>query len=200
VKPYVVLILAAGLSRRMGQFKPLLSIGGETITDHLISTFLACGVDVYVVVGYRAGELKAAIEHRGVTVIENPDYVHGMFTSVQAGAHALAPGYRAFFVMPVDMPLVRPSTILRLLVASSEHPGNIIYPVYGGKRGHPPLIPVSLAPVITGWKQEGNLREVLNLYERLALQVSVRDANIHVDIDTADDYRLLAKRFQRTKP
>jgi molybdopterin-guanine dinucleotide biosynthesis protein A len=36
VKPYVVLILAAGLSRRMGQFKPLLSIGGETITDHLI--------------------------------------------------------------------------------------------------------------------------------------------------------------------
>jgi molybdenum cofactor cytidylyltransferase len=197
VKPFAVLILAAGFSRRMGKFKPLLSIGGETITDHLISKFLSSEVEVYLVVGYRGEELKATIKNRNVTFVENPGYSHGMFTSVQAGARALMPGYEAFFVMPVDIPLVRPSTIRRLLTASVEHPGKIVYPVFHMKRGHPPLIPMSLAPVIAEWRRDGSLRAVLSSSERLALEVSVPDENILLDINTTDDYKLLVERFRR---
>jgi molybdenum cofactor cytidylyltransferase len=197
MKPFAVLILAAGFSSRMGQFKPLLAIDDETITDHLISTFVTNGVEVYLVVGYRGEELKSGIKNRDVTFVENPDYKHGMFTSVQAGVRALKPEYEAFFVMPVDIPLVRASSVQSLLTAYSEHPGKIIYPIFRTKRGHPPLIPMSLAPVIAEWKHDGSLRAVLSSYERLAFEVSVPDENILFDINTADDYKLLQERYRQ---
>lgn len=86
MKPFAAVILAGGFSSRMGQLKPLMPIGGEIIADHLISTFHACGADVYFVVGYRGDEVKSAIKSQGVTIVENPDYASGMFSSVQAGA------------------------------------------------------------------------------------------------------------------
>jgi molybdenum cofactor cytidylyltransferase len=197
MKTFAVLILAAGFSSRMGQFKPLLVIDGETITDHLISTFSSNGVEVYLVVGYRGEELKAGINSRDVTFVENPNYARGMFTSVQAGVRALKPEYEAFFLMPVDIPLVQPSSIRSLLAAYGEHPDRIIYPVFRTKRGHPPLVPMSLAPVIAGWRHDGSLKAVLNSYEKLALEVNVPDENVLFDINTADDYKRLTERYRR---
>jgi len=196
VKPHAAIILAAGLSRRMERFKPLLSVGGKTFIDHLISTFLSNDTEVYVVVGYHGEELREATKDRNVVIVDNPDYKLGMFTSVQAGVHALSSGYDAFFVMPVDIPLIRPATIKSLLATSRQYAGRIIYPVFRKKRGHPPLIPMDLAQTIIGWKKDGNLREVLNSLESLSMEVSVPDSNILLDIDTADDYRLLVERIQ----
>jgi len=195
MKSFAVLILAAGFSRRMGQFKPLLKIDGETIIDHLISTFIMNKVEVYVVVGYRGQELKSSINNRDVTVIENSNYAHGMFSSVQAGVSSLKSGHKSFFVMPVDIPLVKISTIKLLRNAYKEHPYKIIYPVFNNRRGHPPLIPISLAPIIAEWEQDGNLRAVLNAYEKVSLEVAVNDENILLDINTDKDYQALLKRF-----
>jgi len=196
VKSHAAIILAAGFSRRMEKFKPLLSIGGETFTDRLISVFLGNDVEVYLVVGDRAAELKAAVKNQKVVVVENPDYTLGMFTSVQAGVRALLSRYEAFFVMPVDIPLIRSFTVRWLMTASAQHPGKIIYPVFRKMRGHPPLIPMSLAPTIKGWEKDGSLKDVLDSFERLSLDVSVPDRNILLDIDTADDYRSLVENFQ----
>ena len=195
MKSFAALILAGGFSRRMGQLKPLLTIGGETIADRLISTFLTGGAEVYLVVGHRGDEIKSGIKSRAVTIVNNPDYASGMFSSVQAGVCALKPGYEALFVMPVDMPLVNPLTIQTLTTQYNSRPGKIIYPVFRGKRGHPPLLPINLATVITGWKLEGNLKEVLKSYENLAVEVAVPDEGILLDINTPDDYRQLLKRF-----
>ena len=189
-------ILAAGFSNRIEQFKPLLSLGGETITDRVIATFRQNDVEVYLVTGNRGDELTAGIDTRNVSIVDNPDYRQGMFSSVQAGVRSLAPGYDAFFIMPVDIPLVRPFTIRRLLVASEEHPDRIIYPAFRGMRGHPPLIPVKLAPAVEAWNEDGGLRAVLDAHESLSLEVSVADGNILLDIDTADDYRMLLDRFR----
>jgi CTP:molybdopterin cytidylyltransferase MocA len=196
VKPHAAIILAAGLSRRIKKFKPLLPVGGKTFIDHLISTFLSNDAEVYVVVGYHGEELREATKNRDVVIVDNPDYKLGMFTSVQAGVNALSSACEAFFIMPVDIPLIRPATIRSLVATSRQHADRIIYPVVGRKRGHPPLIPMSLCQTITGWKKDGNLREVLNSLESLSLEVSVPDENILLDIDTADDYRVLVERIQ----
>ena len=196
MRSYAAIILAAGFSRRMERFKPLLSIGGETFVDRLISTFLHNNVEVYVVVGYRAEELRAAIKNRNVVVVENPDYNLGMFTSVQAGVRSLVSGYEALFVMPVDIPLVRPSTIKLLMTASAQHQGKIIYPVFRKRRGHPPLIPMSLASTITEWGNDCSLRDVLHSFEKLALEVSVPDSSILLDVDLSGDFNSLVERFQ----
>ena len=194
---YAAIILAAGFSRRMEQFKPLLSLGEETITDHMISTLLQNDVEVYLVVGWRGDELRASIKKRDIKIIENHEYRQGMLTSIQAGIRHLQPVPESFFIMPVDIPLVRPSTISRLLSEAKEHPGKIIYPTFGKVRGHPPLLPSSLISAILEWQKDGGLKALLDEQANIALEIQVPDSNILFDIDTPEDYDAMLKRFQR---
>jgi molybdenum cofactor cytidylyltransferase len=193
---YAAVILAGGLSSRMPQFKPLLPLGEETITDHVIATFINRGIEVFLVVGHRQDELRAGIKKQAITIIYNPDYEQGMLTSIQAGIRRLKPAHQAFFIMPVDIPLVREATIRRLLNAAAEQPGKIVYPLFNGKRGHPPLIPSSLIPGVLAWQGGGGLKAFLDSQEKMALEVPLADSNILFDIDTPDAYRLLLERFR----
>ncbi len=191
---YAAVVLAGGLSTRMKRFKPLLPLGKATVTDHVIDTFLSTGVAVFLVVGYRGDEITARIKPRDIITVYNPDYKRGMFSSIQAGVRRLPPGYKAFFVLPVDIPLVKPATIRRLIAVSEEKPGRIIYPTFEGKRGHPPLIPAGLAGDILAWQKSGGLKAVLKSQENLAREVPVADSFILFDIDTPADYAALLER------
>ena len=194
---YAAIILAAGFSSRMEQFKPLLRLGGETMVDRVISMFKQNNVDVFLVVGWNKEALLSGIKSHDVMVVENPDYQKGMFTSVLAGISCLPLNYKAFFVMPVDIPLVRSVTIHRLLDEADRQPDTIIYPTFETHRGHPPLLPSSLIPPLLQWKQDGGLKAFLNSCRNLALEVPVCDRNILFDIDAADDLQEALERLQR---
>jgi molybdenum cofactor cytidylyltransferase len=194
---FTAIVLAGGLSSRMKEFKPLLPLGEATVTDHVITTFLSAGVDVLLVAGYRHDEITAGIQKRDITIVYNPDYEKGMFSSIQAGIRRLESKHQAFFILPVDIPLVRPATIRRLMAAAAADPARIFYPVFGGKRGHPPLIPCSLAPAILGWGENGGLKAVLHSQEKLAREIPVADSFILFDVDTPEDYVRLLERFRR---
>jgi molybdenum cofactor cytidylyltransferase len=194
---YTAVILAGGLSTRMQQFKPLLPLGDKAVVDHIIGTFLGAGADIILVTGYCHLEIENAVKQKQITLVYNPDYQHGMFTSVQAGISRVRPDCQSFFINPVDIPLVRQPTILRLMDAAAENPGKIIYPVFGGKRGHPVLVPSKLAPGILGWRKDGTLKAVLESQEHLALEVPVADGFILHDIDTREDYLRLIERCRR---
>ena len=188
-------ILAAGFSSRMHDFKPLLSVGGETLIDHVISTFLGVGVDALVVTGWRREELVNGIKHKQITLVDNPDYESGMFSSIKAGVSRLSPVHQAFFIMPVDIPLVSPATIQRLLSESSQFPDRVIYPVFSKRRGHPPLIPSSLAPSILDSPESGGLKA--SLLQQKYQEVVTSDSNILFDVDTPEDYQELLRRYQQ---
>ena len=191
-------VLAAGFSSRMGEFKPLLDLAGVTALERAVTTFRDAGVrDVRVVTGHRANELETLLKHLEVRAIFNPHYRNGMFASVATGVATLEEELDAFFVLPVDLPLVRPVTVRRLLVAYREKSGGIIYPAFQGERGHPPLIARRMAPEITGWSGPGGLRGALARWEEVASDVEVADEQILRDMDTPDDYRLLRERAGR---
>lgn len=192
---YAAIILAAGRSSRMEHFKPLLTLGGEALVDHVLSMFARNGVDVLLVTGWNKQALLSGMKNRPTAVVDNPDYGQGMFTSVLAGIHRLEPHHEAFFVMPVDMPLVRPATIKRLLAEAAAHPGDIVYPVFGGRRGHPPLIRASLIPAISEWTTEGGLNAFLQSQNDFARDVQVPDQNILFDIDTPEDFQEASARL-----
>jgi len=194
---FAAIVLAGGLSSRMKQFKPLLPLGGATIIEHVIATFKHAGADVFLVTGHRQEEIKSVIKTPGITIIYNPDYEKGMFSSIQAGIRHLPPGYQGFLMLPVDIPMVKTGTIKLIMQAGVNHPENIIYPVYDGKRGHPPLIPASLMPEILDWNKEGGLKSFLLTREKSALDIPVTDSSILFDIDTPEDYENLLKRYRR---
>ena len=188
---FAAIILAAGLSTRMKEFKPLLPLGNATVIEHAISSLKSTGIDVLLVTGHRQEELKAVVKRYKVTTVYNPDYEKGMFTSVQAGVQKLGKRYQAFFLLPADIPMVKSATIQQIMASAENAPDRIIYPVYNGKRGHPPLIPASMAPGILTWKQEGGLKTFLRSHDEMAENLAVDDSFILFDIDTPEDYQRL---------
>jgi len=191
-------ILSAGASTRMGAFKPLLSLGNRTILEHVIETVRAAGVeDIRVVVGRRAEELMPVVERAEAAAIFNRDHERGMFSSVCAGIKSLGPAVEAFFLLPVDIALVRPATFRRLAAAWAKHPGRILYPVFGRKRGHPPLVPTAFISAILQHPGHGGLQKVLKIYEDRALDVDVADENILFDVDRPEDYEEAKGRYAR---
>jgi molybdenum cofactor cytidylyltransferase len=118
-----------------------------------------------------------------------------MYSSVVAGVSSLSADRSAFFLLPADMPLVKKETIEELLKVYNRTDYDIIYPIYKGRRGHPPLISASLFPVIKNWEGCGGLRGLLSGYQQAAIQVEVVDENILIDMDTPEDYLNLCKAF-----
>ncbi len=192
-----VLIPAAGYSSRMGKLKGLLPLPGGrscTVLKRCVDLFQDCGLGhITVVTGHAREEIESAACRYGCNTVFNPDFADGMFSSIQAGVNSLPASTEAFFLLPVDIPLVRTGTIQRLLLTHTTSSTQILYPVFNGRRGHPPLIHKSLFELIrNGEHCEQGLRSLLSHVEHnnpLAVQeVATCDANILFDVDTPDDY------------
>ena len=188
-------LLAAGLSRRMGCFKPLLSLGTERTIERVVNFFKAGGVsDILVVTGHRAADVCQTVEPLGVRCVENPDYQQGMFTSILSGIKALSEQCRAFFIHPADIPLVRSQSVVRLIAALEATNAAIIYPVFCGRRGHPTLIQSRLKTRILEGSHRGGLRAFLKHHEAESLEVPVADEAVLLDLDTPEDYKRMLAR------
>ena len=208
-----VIVLAAGMASRMGAAKALLSLpllpgGGRcSALRGLVKQYRAAGVQQVVIVsGFHADVVEGEATALGLKAVRNPDPQQGMFSSVQTGVAALTQsgfdGY--FFVQPVDVPLVRPLTLRALCEAAGQEEAGreaeravsgkaaalpVLIPAFDGQEGHPPLVPMHLAPRIMGHKGQNGLRGAL---EGAPLRpVPVPDVMILEDMDTPDDYARL---------
>ena len=198
------LILAAGLSRRMGEFKPLLPLGEATVIENTVNAALSGGAECAVVVtGHRADEVKTVLRLRfsgAVHCVNNPDFATtDMLRSVQIGVSALPP-CRAFFLLPGDMPAVSPSTFRKLLKAREEQGRPLLaFPTLDGYRKHPPLVDARLIPEILAFRGEGGLRELWKRFESDTVTVPVEDGGVWIDLDTPEDYRNCKNVIDRKK-
>ena len=198
MKPHDItaIVLSAGYSSRMGAFKPLLRLGRQTVLDRIIGLFRSAGVeDVRVVVGHRCEDLKPCVDKWDVGWIFNENYRDGMIASVKAGVAGIGADREAFFLLPVDIPLVRTHTLLQLIEAYRSLGSGIVYPTFRGKRGHPPLISARYAKEIVRWTGSGGLRSFLKEKEIDAVNVAVEDEHILLDMDTQADYEIILQRW-----
>ncbi|SRR6266702_1662525 len=189
-----VIILAAGYSSRMGQFKPLLSIGPCTALETVIHLFVSARVrDVCVVLGHRASELRPLVKSAGAHCVLNPNFDRGMFSSIQAGVAALPPDTEAAFIMPADIPLVDLSTVNKLISQFAATKEDVIYPVFQNRRGHPTLISRTLFTEVLQAAPDSKLSTLLASHEVNSCNVSVHDEAIHLDMDTPGDLSAIRK-------
>jgi hypothetical protein len=130
----------------------------------------------------------------------NPDFADGMFSSVRAGVRELPPGVDGFFLLPVDIPLVRPATLRRLAQDFTRHRALVTHPVFAGEPGHPPLLARELRQPILRHAGEGGLRAVLADCEKEARRLSVADQGVLLDMDLPGDYAALRERAEIDSP
>lgn len=192
-KPNIAaLIIAAGYSSRMGDFKPLLPLGKTRALERLIETYQAHGIEsLYVVVGYRKEEIVEALRDYKVHIVYNEDYDKGMFSSVQKGLRAMDERIEAFYMNPVDIPLIKAHTLKLLYEAYEHEKKGVIYPTFLGRKGHPPLIDMKYKESILSSDGEGGLKKVLEAFGEDALHVKVYDQSVLMDMDTKEDYEVL---------
>lgn len=192
------LILAAGYSSRMGSFKPLLPIAGTTVIAHAVAMFRAAGIErIGVVTGHCADQIEPVVDRVGAVVVRNAGYEQGMYSSIRTGVGSLLPTIDACFLLPVDIPLVRPESVTALAEAFAANRAPITYPRFNGQRGHPPLISSALFPDILAGKAEGGLRELLRKHQAGAADVDVLDEGVLLDMDTPEDYAQLVGLAER---
>ena len=182
----------------MGEFKPLLTFGDSTVLERDITLFRDAGIeDVRVVIGHRAGDLLPLVERLRARPVLNERYSDGMFYSVLAGVESLGADVEAFFLLPVDIPLVGRRTIALLAEAFRRGEGSILYPSFYGKRGHPPLIAARFRREILAWNGEGGLKSFLSRHDSEAADVETEDESILLDMDTLAEYDRLRSAWRK---
>jgi len=192
---YAAIVIAAGLSSRMGYFKPLLDIGGKPALTRLLDSISTAGLSrTCVVTGHGHETVEAALPP-GCIAVYNADYENGMFSSIQAGIEK-ATETDAALLFPVDVPLVAPETI-KGLVAEWEK-GDVsrfAVPEFEGKNGHPLLIPRAYFGAILDYTGEGGLKEIRNRYISEMLRYETNDRGCVLDMDTPEDYNQLLSYY-----
>jgi molybdenum cofactor cytidylyltransferase len=193
-------LLAAGESRRMGEFKQLLRLGNKTFVEHCVDNLLASSVDeVIVVTGHRESEVRRAIGNRPVKIVHNPDYQSGMASSIKCGVRQVSDNAEACVISLVDQPRIDTAIIDRLIqVYESGAYENgrplMVIPTYGEKSGHPVLLDLSLREEILAMDPEIGLRQVVLAHSGAITRVSVSSPAVLEDCDLPEDYERLLKQ------
>jgi molybdenum cofactor cytidylyltransferase len=184
------ILLAAGRSRRMGEFKPLLSIRSSTIIETCLDTIEAADVEqTVVVVGHRADEVRARLASRNVTFAVNPDPDSGMGASIALGVQALDDAITAAFIALVDQPAI-PASIYQLLLRERAETGaRIVLPEFEGHRGHPVLVDLSFRNELLKLDEGEGLRGFLDQHASEVHRIRVDCPYVIRDLDTPEDYR-----------
>lgn len=191
MKKYAAIILSAGYSSRMGEFKPLMDLYGETALERTISIFKECDIDnIYIVAGYKCEEIKDFVKDNA-QVIYNKDFDKGMLESVKTGVGKLSDDIDAFFVLPVDIPSIKTSTIKSIIDVYKKGNYTVVYPTFSQERGHPPFISTFISKEILEYSSLGGLKNILSLHESNSINVQVADRGILLDMDKKEDYKVI---------
>lgn len=100
------IVLAAGLSSRVGRYKLALDIQGKTVIERCIESMYDICSNVIVVGGHNYNLLQDILKpYAKVKMILNENYIEGMFTSVKKGLYQVEGD--KFFLIPADYPLIK---------------------------------------------------------------------------------------------
>ncbi len=119
----------------------------------------------------------------------------GMGDSIAAGVagHARASGW---LVLPGDMPLVRPSSLVAVAAALDQLP--IAYAQHRGRRGHPVGFGAEMFSELVHLHGDEGARRLLARYPTAAVELD--DPGVLVDIDTVEDLAALRARLGDIAP
>ena len=183
------LIVAAGMSSRMGEFKPMLSIGSISVAQRVIATLNQAGVSkIVMVTGYNATILERHLSGNGIIFLRNENYeTTQMFDSVKIGLSYLQDKCDKVLFTPVDVPLFTAKTVKTILDSGAP----LACPMCEGQQGHPILISNELLPEILNDCGEMGLKGAMDRCSVPLKRIDVDDPGTIHDADTPEDFSAL---------
>ena len=187
------LVSAAGLSSRMGAFKPALDLCGKPLICRTVESLLDSGIEqVIVVTGRNAGQLKEMLDvYSKVKTVQNERFADtSMYESVRLGLQQME-ACDAVLFLPADIPAIRPESIRLLLEQWNMKKTDVLFPVYQNKRWHPPVIAGRLIPDLLLYSGEKGLRGALESLTSSTEEMVVPDPGCTMDADYMEEYQAL---------
>lgn len=190
------LLLAAGLSRRMGRAKLLLPIDGRPVVRHSAERLLASGVaPLYVVVGPESEPVRAALDGLPLEIVVNAHPETGQASSLVEGIRALPAGTPSVLVALGDQPFVPADVIRDLIYALGGSEAVIAAPRYRDGLGNPVAFAAAVFPELLALAGDRGARRVVERDPARVAFVDV-DGPMPADVDTPEDYA----RISGTQP
>jgi molybdenum cofactor cytidylyltransferase len=188
------LILAAGLSSRMGRPKALLEYQGRTFIETIIATVRDAAIGRAVVaVSPTDDKIIKLLDLRFATVVVNSEPSEaGPIASIRSGVREIVnQTVESLLVWSVDQPHVAVQTIRNLDRSFKFSTAAIAVPVFEGLRGHPVIFGRNVFNELLDTSNVEGARTVVRRDRTRVLEVSVDDPAVLDDIDTPEDYQRL---------
>jgi molybdenum cofactor cytidylyltransferase len=183
-RPTVVVLAAGKGSRFKGSAHKLeQSLGDLSVLGCTLRNAIESHLPVVVVVTQAlAASASRTVAARDVVVVPQASAALGMGHSIAAGiaARADVPGW---LLLPGDMPMVKPATLLAVAAALEHHP--VAYAQYQGRRGHPVGFAAELYSELMMLSGDEGARRIIARYP--AIGVDVDDPGVLLDLDTEAD-------------
>jgi len=194
MKRFSAVILAAGVSKRLGFNKLTLKMNGETVIRQAVLPFISAGMGkVFIVTGVQSKGIREELTGYAVEFIENKDYSLGMSTSVKASLPFITDEEGVFFHLG-DKPFLEKEMIYRMIDMYREDRKKIIVPVFNGEKGHPVLMDVGLySTEIRSLEGDKGLREIIEKHAGDVIFIKGNEGSLF-DIDTIEDIERLKER------
>jgi molybdenum cofactor cytidylyltransferase len=202
------IVPAAGLSRRMGQPKLVMDLGGKTVIERLLTTLSHPTVTETVVV-FRRGDddLANAINSADSVNVQNvqpeidpPDMrtsVEHAIKSIQT-RHAPQPG-DGWMLIPADHPVLDDRVLDELIAAWRTTDEDILIPQHGEKNGHPAFFRWALTERLNEIPHDCGLNWLRTAPDIRIRKVPVDSDSILLDLDTPDDYKRIQQHVAHTQ-
>lgn len=191
------LVLAAGLSTRMGRLKQLLPYGERTVIEQVVAVLLSCSIDeIIVVLGHRDSEIRAALAPYPVRVTFNSRYQEEMLTSIQRGWSQVSRQSDGVMHVLGDQPHLPPSIVEQLIAAFRADKAGIFIPSFNNRRGHPILIPACFRDEIAALPVDATMRDFMRAHVADIHHLTVTSDAILRDMDTPADYQRELASYQ----
>jgi len=185
-------ILAAGMSSRMGEAKQLLRLGENTLLGQVLENVRSSEAkDIVLVLGHQAEKIRERISTENLTVVINESYQQGMGTSLRAGLAALPPGVDAALIVLADQPFIRPKTLGLLMDQYRRSSAQIVIPTYKGFRGNPVLLDRSVFSEVMALTGDIGCRAIFGNHLEGIVKQPVEDIGILLDLDSKEDLEIM---------
>jgi len=192
------IVLAAGLSRRMGCAKPFLLLQGKPLFRHAVERAAASGLSPILLIGGEHSERlrELTIDMPQVEVLENRAYATGMASSLRVGMKAAGGRVDAVLVFLADQPHV-PDEVVQTLIqtyAGSQAEGvRIVRPIYVDTPGHPVLFDATLLEEFSYVTGDQGGKDLIDKHKAHVKKVRFACADWNLDVDTPEDYRRVSQ-------
>lgn len=190
------IILASGLSKRMGTDKLMLAVEGVPVIERVIAAASKSKLGELVLVCTNAAVASIGIKY-GVKIVENTAPEQGQSNSVRLGVGNSSHNAEGFMFLVGDQPFINESIINRMIENFDAEVCGAVVPLYNGVRGNPVIFASRLREKLTDLSGDAGGRVLLGGLEGSIVTVSFSEEKPGRDIDTPEEYEALIKEEGR---